>query len=140
MSHTTNCNLASPLPEEHPARMSEKKTTHGPAHGFDGAGHMDPEHAKRLLELARGGKDSDADSAEAFLKKPRSNDDLAEELGEATVESMTSGEGELTSDLEAEVAEERGGPFVKTTGGTEFAEGTDESNIPEATREPFPTT
>jgi hypothetical protein len=29
---------------------------------------------------------------------------------------------------------------VKTTAGTEFAEGTDESNIPEATREPFPTT
>ena len=33
-----------------------------------------------------------------------------------------------------------GGPFVETSGNTEFAGGTDESNIPEATREPFPKT
>jgi len=118
--------------------MTEKKAPHVPAHGFDGAGHMDPAHAKRLLELAREGKDADPDVA--FLKKSHSTDDLAEELGEAAVGSMNSGEGQLTTDLDAEVAEERGGPFVKTTGGTEFAEGTDESNIPEATREPFPTT
>jgi len=122
--------------------MNDKKAPHvegkaSPAHGFDGAGHMDPAHRKRLLELAREGK---ATEGEAFVKKARSNDDLAEELGEAAVASMTSGEEQLTTDLEAEVAEERGGPFVKTTAGTEFAEGTDESNIPEATREPFPTT
>ncbi len=122
--------------------MTEKKAPHvegkvSPTHGFDGAGHMDPAHRKHLLELAREGKVAEG---EAFVKKARSNDDLAEELGEAAVASMTSGEEQLTSDLEAEVAEERGGPFVKTTAGTEFAEGTDESNIPGATREPFPTT
>ncbi len=39
---------------------------------------------------------------------------------------MNSGEARLTSDLE--VPEERGGPFMKTTSGTEFAEGTDEAN------------
>ena len=99
---------------------------------------MDPAHAKHLLELAREGKQSDSD--EAFLKKARSTDDLAEELGESAVAAMTSGEEQLTDERDAEVAEERGGPFVRTTGGTEFAEGTDESNIPEATREPFPTT
>jgi len=139
MSDCTFCYLARGGFGAHGERMTEKKA-HVPARGFDGAGHMDPAHAQRLLELAREGKDADEHSAEAFLKKPRSNDDLAEELGEATVESMTSGEEELSRDLDAEVAEEIGGPFVKSTGGTEFAEGTDESNIPEATREPFPTT
>ena len=118
--------------------MNQKKEPQGPAHGFDGAGHMDPAHAKRLLELSREGKDADTD--EAFVKKTHTNDDLAEELAESAVASMNSGEEQLTGDLAAEVTEERGGPFVKTTGGTEFADGTDESNIPEATREPFPTT
>lgn len=121
----------------------KKKVRHddgkaAPVHGFDGAGHLDPARKQRLLELARAGKDTDDN--EAFLKKARSRDDLAEELGESAVVSMTSGEESLRDDLDAEVAEERGGPFVKTTAGTEFAEGTDESNIPEATREPFPTT
>jgi hypothetical protein len=118
--------------------MNQKKEPQGPAHGFDGAGHMDPEHAKRLLDLAREGKPADTD--EAFVKKTHTNDALAEELAESAVASMNSGEEQLTTELAAEVAEERGGPFVKTTGGTEFADGTDESNIPEATREPFPTT
>ena len=116
--------------------MNQKKGP--PAHGFDGAGHMDPEHAKRLLELSREGKAAESDVA--FVKKTHTNDDLAEELAESAVASMNSGEEQLSGDLNAEVAEETGGPFVKTTGGTEFAEGTDESNIPEATREPFPTT
>lgn len=123
--------------------MTDKKPTHAegkvsPSHGFDAAGHMDPAHRKHLLELAREGKDSDDDAA--FVTVPRTKDDLAEELGEAAVASMNSGEEQVTSDLEAEVTEERGGPFVQTSGGTEFAEGTDESNIPGATREPFPTT
>jgi hypothetical protein len=124
--------------------MSDKKAAPhaegkvSPTHGFDGAGHMDPAHRKRLLDLAREGKSSD--DGQPFIKQSHTHDDLAEELGEAAVASMTSGEGQLTEDLEAEVAEERGGPFVKTTAGTEFAEGTDESNIADATREPFPTT
>jgi len=118
--------------------MNQKKEPQGPAHGFDGAGHMDPAHAKRLLELGREGKEAETDVA--FVKKTHTHDDLAEELAESAVATMNSGEEQLTSDLAAEVSEERGGPFVKTTGGTEFADGTDESNIPEATREPFPTT
>jgi hypothetical protein len=118
--------------------MTDKKKPHSPAHGFDGAGHMDPARAKHLLELARAGKEGDAD--EAFVKNAHSNDGLAEELGEAAVVSMTSGEEQLTNERDAEVIEERGGPFVNTSANTEFAEGTDESNIAEATREPFPTT
>jgi hypothetical protein len=119
-------------------QMTDKKTPHAPAHGFDGAGHMDPAHKKRLLELSREGKTEE--TTEAFVKKSHTHDDLAEELAESAVASMTSGEEQLRQDLDAEVAEERGGPFVKTNGSTEFAEGTDESNIAEATREPFPTT
>jgi len=99
---------------------------------------MDPGHAKRLLDLAREGKAKDSD--EAFVKGSHTSDDLAEELAESAVVSMTSGEDQLTTDLNAEIAEERGGPFVKTNGAAEFAEGTDESNTADATREPFPTT
>jgi hypothetical protein len=121
--------------------MTTKKPTpdHAatPAHGYNGAGHMDPEHAKRLLKLAREGREPET---EGFVKGSHSNDDLAEELAESAVASMTSGEEQLTNDLDAVVDEERGGPFVKTAGSTEFAEGTDESNTPDATREPFPTT
>src|SRR5215217_116068 len=106
-----------------------------PTHtGFDGAGHMDPAHAQRLLELSRAGKDRD--DTEAFPLA--GEDDLAEELAESAVSSMTSGEDTLTEDLDAEVDEERGGPFLETSGNVEFAGGTDESNIADATREPVP--
>ena len=107
-----------------------------PAHGFDGAGHMDPTHAARLLELARQNRE---DEPVAFISGGSTSDDLAEGLAEASVETMTSGEDQLGRDLEAVVEEERGGPFVETSGRTEFADGTDESNIATATREPFPT-
>src|SRR5262245_15980714 len=104
--------------------------------GFDAAGHMNPSEARRLLELAGRERPDGADRAFADAK----DDDLAEELGEAAVHNMTSGEDALRADLEAEVAEELGGPFVETSANTEFAGGTDESNIETATREPFPKT
>ena len=112
----------------------QKKSS--PAPGYDASGHMDPEHARRLLEMARAGKVNDGTGA--FIDAPKTQDDLAEELAEAAVGSMTSGEDQLGADLESVVEEEVGGPFVETSGNTEFAGGTDESNIPEATREPFP--
>ena len=122
--------------------MSNKKSTAlptPPAYGYDASGHMDPKHAQRLLELAREGQVSQTDTA-AFIDGPSTEDDLAEGLAEAAVASMTTGEDRLGDDLEGVVAEESGGPFVETSGNTEFAGGTDESNIPEATREPFPKT
>ena len=118
------------------AKSEQARSTR--AHGFDGSGHMDPAHAERLLELAREGKDSS--EANAFVADPETDDDLAEELAEAAVASMNSGEDQLGRDLEAVVDEEQGGPFVESSGNTEFAGGTDASNIPEATREPFPKT
>ncbi len=108
-----------------------------PPRGFDNAGHMDEAHRARLLAMARAGRSSDI---EAFVDGPESPDDFAEELGEAAVAAMTSGEDALADELGAEVDEERGGPFVETSGQVEFAGGTDESNIADATREPFPTT
>ena len=99
---------------------------------------MNPKHAQRLLDLAREGQVSETNAA--FIDVPKTRDDLAEELAEAAVTSMTTGEDQLGDDLEGVVAEESGGPFVETSGNTEFASGTDESNIPEATREPFPKT
>ena len=107
-----------------------------PPAGFDGSGHMDPEHARRLLKMAREGKVDDG--VGAFIDAPETRDDLAKGLAEAAVSSMTSGEDQLGADLESVVDEELGGPFLETSGNTEFAGGTDESNIPEATREPFP--
>ena len=80
------------------------------------------------------------DDNRAFFKAPRTGDDLAEELGEEAVETMTSGEDQSDHLTGQEVEEERGGPFVRTRGDDEFADGTDRSNPVDATREPFPRT
>jgi hypothetical protein len=67
----------------------------------------------------------------------RASDELAEELGEGFVLGVTSGED--TEELyERERPEEEGGPFVETSGKTEFAYGTDESNPEDAEPAPWP--
>jgi len=103
----------------------------------DGSGHIDPAYAKDLLEQS--GK-SDDGNAHAFLERARTGDELAEELGEAFVASATSGEEAEPERHERVTEDERGGPFVRSTAGKEFAEGTDASNPEDADREPFPTT
>ncbi len=102
----------------------------------DGSGHLDPKYAADLL------RQSSRPESEGvgFLAHSRSTDDLAEALGEQFVEGATTGEGAAEEDLDQEVPEERGGPFVRSNAGTEFAEGTDRSNPKGAKREPFPTT
>jgi hypothetical protein len=104
---------------------------------FDNQGHIDPERAARLLGLTatRNGV-----GEAAFIESSASEDDLAEELGEVAVVAMTSGDGPMAEDLNRDVEEDWGGPFVITSASREFAGGTDDSNIAEATREPFPTT
>jgi len=104
----------------------------------DAAGHIDPDYAADLM-AQRGVSDRD-DTPTGFIEQPRSDDDLAENLGEEFVESATSGENQEEEVLDQEVPEERGGPFVESTAGTEFAWGTDASNPKGAKREPFPTT
>src|SRR5713226_8724453 len=64
----------------------------------------------------------------------------AEELGEEFVESATSGEQAAQDIRDEEVPEESGGPFVETSGRSEFAHGTDASNPKDAEPAPFPTT
>lgn len=46
------------------------------------------------------------------------DDDLAEELGEESVEAATSGQTTAEDNLNQEVPEETGGPFVETSGKT----------------------
>lgn len=105
---------------------------------FDNAGHLDPGRIAELLELTAEARARQAFSA--FVGGSAVDDELAEQLGEGAVVAMTSG-GELAVDQgDEELDEQWGGPFIVTSGSKEFASGTDDSNIAEATREPFPTT
>jgi hypothetical protein len=83
------------------------------------------------------------DDANAFLPDPgegpaHAGDDLAQELAEEFVEGVTTGDHVAEDALNETVAEENGGPFVPSTAGVEFAEGTDASNPPGTKREPRP--
>ena len=102
----------------------------------DRAGHLDPKYVASLL--ARGAEHKIRDDDRAFITEGSTADDLAEELGEEAVRSMTSGEDDIAAHRDEYTAEEQGGPFVTSTGSEEFADGIDESNPPDAFREPFP--
>jgi hypothetical protein len=107
----------------------------------DRPGHLDPEHAARLRALSveeHRGTSSDPDPRVVF--RSSADGGLAEELGERAILVATTGDDPLVDELEAEVTEEHGGPFVETTAGQEMAEGTDASNPADAEREPFPKT
>jgi hypothetical protein len=96
---------------------------------------------KALLRDNLGKKEGPARAREQpeELIRGAAGDDLAEELGEEFVESATS--GEQAADMrDEEVPEESGGPFVETSGRSEFAYGTDASNPKDAECAPFPTT
>jgi hypothetical protein len=107
----------------------------------DATGHLNPKYAADLRAKSRENAD-DANDTRAFLKQGRSRtkDNLGEELAEDAVRAMTSGEDQSDQLQDLEVEEEIGGPFVTTSGGQEFARGTDRSNPRRATREPFPKT
>jgi hypothetical protein len=106
-------------------------------HRRDRAGHLDPRYAAELRAKSREGKE---ESDERAFIGSRTGDDLAENLGEEVVETMTTGEDEATDTLDKFADEEVGGPFVESSGNKEFAEGSDASNPADATREPFPKT
>jgi hypothetical protein len=105
----------------------------------DRAGHLDPSYAAELLAKSREAHDA-SDDQPAFVQGNRSGDGLAEELGEEAVETMTSGEDDGGEGRNEFVDEEVGGPFVESSAQKEFADGSDESNPDDATREPFPKT
>jgi hypothetical protein len=102
---------------------------------FDNTGHLDPQRVERLSERA---SESSKRPEQAFVGT-EAEDDLAEELGEGVVFAMTTGEDAIGDDFNHDVEEDWGGPFLETTASKEFAFGFDESNIEDATREPFPT-
>ena len=101
----------------------------------DHPGHLDPTYAAGLRAIGR--ETNMQDNDRAFVSS-RSSDDLANELGEEAVKSMTSGEDDLPAHRDARVLEEHGGPFVISAGSEEFALGFDDSNPSDAHREPFP--
>jgi hypothetical protein len=72
-----------------------------------------------------------------FLDARHATDSLAEELGESVVLSATAGE-DTEEHYERELEEEDGGPFLETSGRTEFAYGVDESNPEDAEPAPWP--
>jgi hypothetical protein len=81
-----------------------------------------------------------ADDANAFLPEgaKHANDDLSEMLAEEYLEAATSGEEPDEERMDASVPEEIGGPFVETSAEEELADDVDETNPPDATREPVP--
>jgi hypothetical protein len=135
---TVSKKLAAPGVHKAVSRVAAKATSsvRAPVRRRDGSGHIEAKYAKELLEQS-GERES---SGRAFIDGSRTDDDLAEELGEEAVETMTSGEDEGEDVADQDTPEESGGPFVVTTAGTEFADGVDASNPPNAKREPFPTT
>ena len=105
----------------------------------DGAGHLDAQYAATLREKSLEGQVRDPD--DAFIgREGHTKDNLAEALGETWVASATSGEDENEDVFSQGVPEDEGGPFVTTTAGQEFADGTDASNPERSKREPFPKT
>ena len=107
-------------------------------HRRDATGHLDPKYQAFLLNES-GASPNDEDER-AFVGGSHSNDALAEQLGEEFVESATSGQDDADDRFDQVVPEENGGPFVETSGETEFADDDEPPNIHEATREPFPKT
>jgi hypothetical protein len=84
----------------------------------DGSGHLDPEYKALLLAASEG---TSRDNAPAFLGRPWSADPVAEERGGEFVASVTSGQDDAQEILDRTLPEEEGGPFVETSGRTEFA-------------------
>lgn len=96
---------------------------------------------KHKLALRRQGNPKARQREDAEVLIPAAaEDDLAEELGEESIEAATSGQQPAEENLNAEVPEETGGPFVETRAATEFAYGPDASNPVDAERAAFPTT
>ena len=102
----------------------------------DATGHLDAEYERRL----RASSQSPRDDGQAFLTGFHTGESLAEEMGEAFLQSATSGEESEAERRDRVLPEESGGPFVRTRASQEFAYDLDESNIAEATREPLPKT
>jgi hypothetical protein len=66
------------------------------------------------------------EAPEAFsLQTPEGTDSLAEQLGEEFVENVTGADDAASENRDSDTPEDLGGPFIYTTGATEFGSGTD---------------
>jgi hypothetical protein len=123
------------------AKPAAKAPTNGkakaPISRRDGAGHLDPKYAEDLMAMSNR---SERRQPERAFFGGRVRDDLAESLGEQVIEQATTGEHDGEDVQDQEVEEERGGPFVPSTGAREYAHDIDASNPRGAEREPFPKT
>jgi hypothetical protein len=113
-------------------------TTRGRNSGLrrhDAPGHFDPNYARGLLAKS-GNRRRDRDVAVAFPHV--FDDDLADELGSAFLESAVRSSHAHADHREAVDEAELGGPFVTTSAREELATGVDPSNPEGSFREPFP--
>jgi hypothetical protein len=121
------------------AAKTKRAAKTAPPRRRDGAGHLDAKYAAELHEKSQEGRVQDPEGA--FIGRAgHSKDNLAEAMGETWVQTATSGEDENEDVFNQSVPEDEGGPFVTTTAGQEFADGTDASNPTQSKREPFPKT
>ena len=104
----------------------------------DGAGHLDRAYERELRARVHAGVHRGVERA--FVRQASSNDASAEQSGEEFVLGATSGEEGGAVGLDEVSSEERGGPFIETSGRVEYAYEVDETNPADGTREPFPTT
>jgi hypothetical protein len=97
----------------------------------------------KVRNKTRGTRSRRDDHADAFFPDPdggpaRTRDDLADELAQEFLKSATSGAYVGEDELDREVPEESGGPFVIHPARYEFARDVDASNPPDGSREPLP--
>jgi hypothetical protein len=117
------------------------RSTHAKARKVDhrdGAGHLDRAYERGLRARVHAAHRSRVDRA--FVRWASSDDASAEQSGEEFVMGATSGEEGGAVGLEEVSSEERGGPFIETSGQIEYAYDADATNPADGTREPFPTT
>jgi hypothetical protein len=100
----------------------------------NGAGHLDPRYEAELR--ARVQDRARKPRERAFVCATSSANATAEAAGEEFVITVTSGKNGDSRNEDR--SDERGGPFILTSAGVEFAYDTDEANPVDATREPYP--
>jgi len=97
-----------------------------------------------LIPKRNAAKHERRDGGDAFFPDPGEGpawapDDLAEELAEDFLVSVTTGQEQGVEAHERFVDEEIGGPFVTTSPRMQFGRSYDDSNRPEVESEAFPT-
>ena len=86
----------------------------------DATGHLNPEYERKLREESALSRNRDGEN-QAFVDPANATEELAEELAEAFVLAVTSGDDAAGDRHERVVAAEVGGPFVPSVAGLDKA-------------------